>query len=89
MLQFKELMPERCTQLKVALQNNDRISIRQILHKMSPQLQFFGIQDVALPISRLEYEFEVIEYTELQVLVQDIVCKLEAALIEVKQLINH
>lgn len=89
LLQFKELIPERCTQLKVALENNNRLIIRQILHKMSPQLQFFGIQDVAIPISRLECEFEVMEYHEIHDMVINIICKLDAALKEVNQLLNH
>lgn len=55
--QFQELIPGRVTYLKKYLKENDRKMIRQTLHQMSPQLQFFGIPDVVQPVRRLEFEF--------------------------------
>lgn len=88
LVQFKELIPQRLDQLKHALNKKDRISVRQILHKMSPQLQFFGIKDIIVPIQRLEYEYETMPHNELNNLVNDIICKLEVAVDEVVRITN-
>ena len=87
--QFLELIPERSEQLKEALKNEDRLQIRQILHKMSPQLQFFGIEDIIVPIQRLEFEYQSMPLNELQKLVSEIICKLEGAINEVSTLIDY
>jgi len=86
--QFKELIPERLEQLKHALSKEDRKNIRQIVHKMSPQLQFFGIQDIIIPIQRLEFEYETIPYFELESIINDIIYKLEGAMSEVSKIIK-
>lgn len=86
--QFQELIPERLEQLKVALTNDDRIGIRQILHKMSPQLQFFGIEAIIVPIQRLEYDYDTMPYLEIEVLVNDIIYKLEGSLSEISNIIQ-
>lgn len=81
--QFKVLIPDRLFLLKQALYIEDRKQIRQVLHKMSPQLQFFGIQNIAIPIQRLEFEYQTMPLEELKTLVNDIIHKLEEALMEV------
>lgn len=81
--QFKELIPDRLYLLKQALYTEDRKQIRQVLHKMSPQLQFFGIQNIKIPIERLEYEYYTMPFSEMEVLVNNIILKLEEALMEV------
>jgi len=43
LLQFQQLIPQRIESLKESLKAEDRKMIRQLLHQMSPQLQFFGI----------------------------------------------
>lgn len=86
--QFKELIPERLIDVRNALDLRDRILIRQLLHKMSPQLQFFGIKDVSIPIQRLEFEYESMPFIELEILVNDIIAKLEDALDEISRLID-
>lgn len=86
--QFQELIPERLIQLKEALNQDDRKQIRQIIHKMSPQLQFFGIQNIILPIQRLEFEYESMPFFELQALGNDIIYKLEGATKEVSKIIQ-
>jgi len=86
--QFKELIPERLIDVRNALDLHDRILIRQLLHKMSPQLQFFGIKDVSIPIQRLEFEYESMPFIELEILVNDIIAKLEDALDEISRLID-
>lgn len=87
--QFKELIPDRLYLLKQALYLKDRSQIRQVLHKMSPQLQFFGIQNVAIPIQRLEFDYEIMPFHEMESLVKDIIHKLEHALLEVNATIVH
>ena len=62
--QFKELIPQRIKSLEVSLKEGDRKAVRQILHQMSPQLQFFGIKDIVQPIRRLEHEHETKLYTD-------------------------
>lgn len=86
--QFQELIPERLKQLKEALKKDDRKQIRQILHKMSPQLQFFGIQDIIIPIQRLEIEYNTMPFIELEALGNDIIYKLEGATKEVTKIIQ-
>lgn len=86
--QFKTLIPKRLNQLVLALDTQDRMMIRQILHKMSPQLQFFGIRDVSTPIQRMEFEYESMPINELVTLVNGIITKLDNAVAEVSKLID-
>ena len=86
--QFLELIPDRSNQLRKALLNEDRVQLRQILHKMSPQLQFFGIQDIIVPIQRLEFEYQTMPHEELTRLINEIISKLEGAINEVSRLID-
>lgn len=88
LMQFKELITERLMDVRNALDLHDRVLIRQILHKMSPQLQFFGIKDVTIPIQRLEFEYESMPFIELELLVNDIIVKLEDALEEISKIID-
>lgn len=86
--QFKELIPERMSYLKISLKKGDRIMIRQILHKMSPQLQFFGVKNVTTTIQRMEFEYQSMPIMELNQLVNDIIIKLEEAINEVSKIID-
>ncbi|WP_373071690.1 Hpt domain-containing protein [Zeaxanthinibacter enoshimensis] len=89
LVQFKELIPELSVRLEKALSNKDRIQIRQILHKMSPQLQFFGITDLVEPIQRLEYEYDSIALAELEDLVRNVITILNRSLDEVSHVIDQ
>ena len=86
--QFKELIPERMAYLKESLLKGDRRMIRQILHKMSPQLQFFGIKNITTPIQRMEFEYQTMPVMELEQLVNNIIATLDAAVNEVSKIIN-
>lgn len=86
--QFNELIPERMGYLKISLINGDRIMLRQILHKMSPQLQFFGIKNITTPIQRMEFEYQIMPNKELEALVNEIIAKLEGAVAEVSKIID-
>ena len=85
--QFEELIPSRINHLAESLAKGERKMIRQILHKMSPQLQFFGIPGVIVPIQRMEHEYETMPWQELQKLVETIIAKLILALAEVEKII--
>lgn len=88
--QFQELIPQRIENLKEHLKAEDRKMIRQILHQMSPQLQFFGIPGVVDPIRALELEYETMPIENLKSLVNDILLKLDHAGKEVEQILkNH
>ena len=87
--QFNELIPERLELLKKALFEEDRVLIRQIAHKMAPQLKFFGVKGINFPIKRLELEYLSLPKQELLELVSDIITKLEDAIAEVSTILKH
>jgi len=86
--QFMLLIPERTKHLSMHLESGNRKMIRQTLHQMSPQLQFFGIPGILVPIRRLELEYQSMPFEELNALVADILSKLELALAEVQKVID-
>lgn len=86
--QFYELIPERLELLKKALLEEDRAQIRQITHKMAPQLQFFGVQEISIPIKRLELEYLSMSIKELHELVSGIIAKLEDAIAEISTILK-
>jgi HPt (histidine-containing phosphotransfer) domain-containing protein len=83
LIQFQELIPQRIESLAESLEVEDRKMVRQILHQMSPQLQFFGIPEVIQPIRRLEHEYNTMPITELNEVVHTILNKLHMALKDV------
>ena len=86
--QFQTLIPQRIEKLKESLKTDDRKMVRQLLHQMSPQLQFFGIEDVVKPIRRLEHEFETIPFKDLNSLVNNILIKLNLAIKDVDSILK-
>ena len=87
--QFLELMPCRVEILKNSLEEEDRKKVRQVLHQMSPQLQFFGVPDILTPIRRLEHEYETMPIENLKTLVKEILIKLDHARIEVALVLKN
>lgn len=85
---FQELIPQRISKLQQGLKTNDRKMIRQTVHQMSPQLQFFGVRDTAPFIRRLEFEYETMPFEELKLLVKDFLDKLEGIQEEVALIIK-
>ncbi|WP_296313731.1 hypothetical protein [Winogradskyella sp. UBA3174] len=83
LLQFQELIPQRIESLKENLKVEDRKQIRQLLHQMSPQIQFFGIMDLVKPIRRLELDYDTMPIKELNALVETVITKLNLALDDV------
>lgn len=86
--QFQELIPQRIENLKQSLLDEDRKMVRQILHQMSPQLDFFGIPNVSIPIRRLEYEYQTMPIEDLKSLVNGILVQLNEACKEVKMIMD-
>ena len=89
LLQFQELIPQRIESLKESLKVEDRKMIRQILHKMSPQLQFFGIKEIVQPIRRLEHEYETMPLEDLRDLVDNILITLDLAMNDVASVLKE
>ncbi len=86
--QFNILIPERIVQLQKALEEQDRLKIRQILHQMSPQIQFFGLLRVSSQIQRLELKYTSITFEDLNTQVNQIITILKKSLAEVSQSID-
>ncbi len=81
--QFQELIPQRIESLKENLKAEDRKQIRQLLHQMSPQIQFFGIIELVKPIRRLELDYDTMPIEELNTLVATVIIKLNLAIKDV------
>ena len=81
--QFQELVPQRIENLNNSLRDKDRKMISQIIHQMSPQLQFFGIP-VLDSIHQLTYEHKTMPWEDLMDLVNDILLKIEHASEDIK-----
>lgn len=86
--QFQALIPVRMEALKVSLKEKDRKKVRQLLHQMTPQLQFFGIEDVVEPIKKLELEYTTMPIEELSALVDKILTKLDIAIKDVDSILR-
>lgn len=86
--QFLDLIPVRMNILIRSLEQQERKTIRQTVHQMSPQLQFFGIPGIQLLINRLECEYETMPFKELETLVTSLLTRLSAAIEEVDQVLE-
>ena len=89
LLQFQELIPQRIDSLKESLKAEDRKQVRQLLHQMSPQIQFFGIMDLVKPIRRLELDYETMPLEELNTLIETVIIKLDLAINDVNLAIKE
>ena len=86
--QFQELIPPRIDSLRDRLSESDRKGVRQILHQMSPQLQFFGVPEVVVPIQRLALEYETIPMDELEKMVHFIIHQLNHASADIRSMLD-
>jgi hypothetical protein len=82
------LIPQRIKSLEEHLKAGDRKKVRQVLHQMSPQLQFFGIPDIIQPIRRLELEYETMPIEDLNILVYNVLIKLNLAIKDVDSILK-
>lgn len=86
--QFEKLIPERIEALKAQIEQEDRKGVRQILHQMSPQLQFFGVPGVVEPIQRLATAYKTIPIEDLKKQVHFVIHQLEHARTDVRKLME-
>ncbi|MEE9373379.1 MAG: hypothetical protein V3V00_10035 [Saprospiraceae bacterium] len=87
--QFSELISERSKKVKESMVAEDRTAMLQILHNMSPQIQFFGIHDVAESLKRMEWDYKTISIDKLKPIVEDILQKLNDAVDEVENILDN
>ena len=88
-LQFQELIPTRINNLKESLKNKDRKMVRQIIHQMSPQLQFFGIPEVIEPIKQIELEYETMSFEDMSILADKIIENTQRATKDVASILKN
>ena len=86
--QFVELVPARSKEIKKAIDEGDRTTVRKLIHKLSPQIQFFGITEFTQLKQKLEYEYAEMHMSEMQTLVKSLLDKLEQARQEVEKVIK-
>lgn len=86
--QFRILVPQRMEILIGGLQAEDRNLVQQILHKLSPQLQFFDVPNVVKPIQRVAMDYQTIPMPELKQIVREILATLQRALEEVESILH-
>ena len=86
--QFQQLIPERLEQLNRFHQEGNRSKLRQCLHQMSPQLEFFGVPDVIEPIQLIGTEYIQLDVQTLDKMVENISLKLQSATLEINRVID-
>lgn len=87
LIQFKELIPERVSQLRKMMEEGDRKGIRQCLHKMSPQLEFFGVNDAVILKHRLELEYDSFPQEEMDAMLRQLLYKIDQSYREIDEVI--
>lgn len=87
--QFTELVPPRMENLQNSIREEDRKMTRQILHQMSPQIQFFGIPDVVEHIKKLELDYKTMPMLELKNMVNKIIGQLNLALNDIQSILKN
>lgn len=86
--QFQELIPSRLDLLESARQQEDRKGIRQVVHQMRPQLQFFGVSSFLPDLPRLETEYETLDWEYLNEFIQRLQVVLGKALEELARVVQ-
>ncbi len=86
--QFLQLVPKRVEKVQEAMSQKDRALIRQTLHSMRPQLQFFEVPWVDQPIQEMEFTYETMEWEKMEQLTEKILHQLAEACKEVESLIE-
>jgi len=87
--QFVELLPKRLDALAENAKSENRKLMRQQLHQMSPQLEFFGVPEVVPIIKRLELEYELIDISEYKNLVNKITDQIRLACDEASTILQN
>ncbi|MEO1715429.1 MAG: hypothetical protein AAFU60_19040, partial [Bacteroidota bacterium] len=79
--QFQELIPARLELLELARYEEDRKTIRQVVHQMRPQLEFFGLAQLLSGLQLLEVQYRTMAWEKLT----GILDKLKAILLKALQ----
>ncbi len=82
--QFNLLIPRRIDLLKNALDDKNFIAIRQEVHKMSPQAEFFGIHQVVKLKRVMEMDEQIYPDAQLVNMILHIICILQQATEEIR-----
>lgn len=69
------------------MKDKDRKGIRQCLHTMSPQLEFFGINDAVTLKYRLELEYESFPQEEMNAMLERLLTKIDKSSLEIDEAI--
>jgi HPt (histidine-containing phosphotransfer) domain-containing protein len=88
MNQFQKLIPERMIKLKDAAHSEERDQMRKQLHKMGPQLQFFGIPNATQVVHQLENEIQTLDIEELKSMINNLMLNVNNAMNEVDRIIQ-
>lgn len=86
--QFLKMIPLSIQKLKFATEEGDRTTILKEFHFISPQLLFFGIDDMSLLMEK-ERENEGLSFDALKNQIDKIIIKIEKALKEVESIIEN
>lgn len=86
--QFQQLIPPKMKLLREGLAKEDRHTVRQILHNISPQLQFFDVPDVVPPIKQIASSYQIMDWDEMKEMVTEILDIIEHAEREVDQVLK-
>ncbi len=86
--QFLSLVPENTAQLTKSLELKDRQQVKQLLHKMKPQLLFFGLPGIGSLVQSIEIAYEKMPMKEMEQVVEKIIEIIHNALDEVEVLVN-
>ena len=88
LLQFQQLIPPKIKLLREGLAKEDRHAVRQILHNISPQLQFFDVPDVVPSIKQIASSYQSMPWSDIEEMGEEIMNILENAAREVDQVLR-
>ena len=86
---FLELVPNRIEKLNQALDNSQLDIAKGIIHKMRPQLQYFGTPSILQTLRRLEFEYESLPEKDLRFLLDELSTQLQVAQQEISRVLEQ
>ncbi len=87
-LQFLELVPPRMNMLKQGIRAKDPQMVRQVVHQMKPQIQFFEVQGMDGPMTQLLQNYQTMPWKQIVSLVKMMLSTLQKACKEVKLILR-
>lgn len=86
--QFLEMISLSIQKLRLATEKGDRTTVMKEFHFMSPQLVFFGINDISVLMEK-ERENDGLSFDLLKDQIEKTITKIEKALEEVESIIEN